>query len=80
MKGRAIAGFSQFTASHIGEFLSLTLDGKIIESAIIQSQINGPGVISGNLDRQQASALVSVLKYPPLPVALRISSESTFTR
>ena len=80
MKGEAIARFSQFTASHVYDYLTLTLDGKVIESAFIQSRINGPGAISGNLSRQQATALVSVLKYPPLPVAFQISSESTFTR
>jgi preprotein translocase subunit SecD len=80
MRGKAIARFSQFTASHVGEYLTLTLDGKVIASAVIVSQIDGPGAVSGNLAHQQVTALVSVLKYPPLPVAFQISSESTFTR
>ena len=78
MKGQAMARFSQFTASHIGDYLTLTLDDTVVESAVIQGQIAGPAVISGNFTRQQATALVSVLKYPSLPMAFHIGSESTF--
>ena len=43
-----------------------------------QNAINGPAQMSGNFTRQQAMALVSVLKYPPLPVVLHMSSETSF--
>jgi preprotein translocase subunit SecD len=79
MKGDAIARFATFTKNNIGNYLTLTLDGTVITSAVIESSISGPAVISGHFTRQRATALVSVLKYPPLPVALQISSESPFT-
>lgn len=78
MKGDAIGRFAQFTQQNIGNYLTVTLDNKVIESGLIASQINGPAVISGNFTHQQATAIVSVLKYPPLPVALQIGSESPF--
>jgi preprotein translocase subunit SecD len=78
MKGDAIGRFGTFTGTRVGDYLTITLDRIVIASVVIQSAITGPGVISGNFTRQQATALVSVLKYPPLPIAVRISSESTF--
>jgi preprotein translocase subunit SecD len=78
MKGPAIARFGAFTQQNIGTYLTLTLDLQVIQSAIIQSAINGPAQMTGNFTRQQATALVSVLKYPPLPVVLHISSEIPF--
>ena len=79
MKGDAIASFGTFTKNNMGHYLTLTLDRIVIFSSVIVSAINGPAVITGNFNQQQMTALVSVLKYPPLPVALQISSESTFT-
>ncbi len=78
MKGDAIASFSQFTASHIGDYLTLTLDKKVLLSTFILSRITGPVVITGNFTRQQAIAIASVLKYPSLLVALQIGSETPF--
>jgi preprotein translocase subunit SecD len=78
MQGPAIASFGTFTQQNIGTYLTLTLDLQVIQSAIIQSAINGPAQMTGNFSRQQALALVSVLKYPPLPVVLHISSETSF--
>ncbi len=71
MKGNAIARFGQFTARYVNYGLTMTLDGKVMSSANIQSAINGPFVIIGNFTQQQAQALVSVLKYAPLPFGLK---------
>ena len=70
--------FGAFTQQNIGTYLTLTLDLQVIQSAIIQGAINGPAQMTGNFSQQQALALVSVLKYPPLPVVLHISSETPF--
>lgn len=72
MKGDALKRFQRYTANNIGHSLTITLDGKVIESAIIQSSIAGPfEVFSADFTQQQASAIVSVLKYGPLPVELK---------
>lgn len=74
MKGNAISRFETFTASHTGYGLTITLDGKVMSSANIQSAINGPFVITGNYTEAQIQALISVLKYGPLPFALKVGS------
>ncbi len=78
MKGDAISRFGTFTASNVGQYLTVTIDRQVIESAVIQSAINGPGVITGNFTVQDAEVIVSELKFPSLPVALQIASVSSF--
>jgi preprotein translocase subunit SecD len=73
MQGDAIAGFGVFTADNIGQYLTITFDRKVIESAVIQSAITGPGVITGNFTEQQANAIVADLKAGSLPVALTVA-------
>ena len=70
MKGGAVQKFGSFTQNNIGNYLTVTLDRKVIESAVIQSAITGQGEISGNFTSDKANALVSVLRYGSLPVAL----------
>jgi len=70
MQGSAIASFAKFTASNIGEYLTITFDQKVIESAVIQSTIDGPAVLTGNFTQQQANAIVADLKAGSLTVAL----------
>jgi len=71
MKGDAVNRFQFYTANNIGNSLTITLDGKVLESGIIETSVAGPFEIPVNLTQQQASALVSVLKYGPLPVELK---------
>jgi len=78
MKGGARSRFGTFTGNNVGQFLTVTLDKTVLESAVIQSPITGPGVITGNFTPQQAAIIASVLKYPSLPVTLHIASESSF--
>jgi preprotein translocase subunit SecD len=76
-QGPAFGGLSDFTAKHIGDALTITLDRKVITSANIESQLPGSGQITGNFTLQEAQSLVSVLKYGALPLALVIDSEET---
>jgi preprotein translocase subunit SecD len=71
MKGDAINRFKIFTARSIGDYMTITLDRKVLSSPVIQSSISGPFAISGEFTQQQVKALVSVLTYGPLPVALK---------
>ncbi|MDQ2714210.1 MAG: hypothetical protein M3Z08_04815 [Chloroflexota bacterium] len=71
MQGNAIKGFQLYTAHNIGHFLVFTLDGKVVQSAIINSAISGSAVITSRFTQQQATAIVSALKYGPLPVTLK---------
>ncbi len=46
-EGTARAHFADYTRTHIGQYLTIALDNRIIESATIQSEINGEGQIVG---------------------------------
>ena len=74
-KGDAQKRFADYTAANIGNYLTITLDNKVIESATIQSQITGPGQISGSMTVAQANDLATLLKYGALPLPLTIVSE-----
>jgi preprotein translocase subunit SecD len=77
MKGDAISRFGTFTGSNVGQYLTVTLDGTVIESAVINNAITGPGVITGNFTTAEAQQVVTVLKYGALPIPLKIASEET---
>jgi hypothetical protein len=65
----AAGRFEQYTANNIGNVLTVTMDGKVIESAIIQDEIKGQLQLVGDFTQAQAEALASVFKYGPLPLA-----------
>jgi len=77
MKGSAIGSFGTFTSQNVGQYLTVTLDRTVIESAVIQSAITGQGVITGNFTLDQANQIVTVLRYGSLPISLTIASEQT---
>src|SRR2546429_4139797 len=77
MQGGAIAQFGAFTGKHIGDQLTITLDRKVSSSASINSQINGPGIITGQFTQAEAQSIVTVLQYGALPLSLQIASEET---
>ena len=69
-KGKAKADFANYTAKNIGNFLTITLDNKVINSAVIRSEIDGPGQISGIGNITAAQNLAALLKYGALPLPL----------
>ena len=75
MKGDAVGRFFTFTQKNVNQYLTVTLDRKVIESAVIQSAINGPGVITGKFTQTQASQIVTLLKYGALPISFSPVSE-----
>ena len=77
MKGAAVGKFFNFTQQNVGQYLTITLDRTVIQSAVIQSAINGQGTITGNFTQQDAQQTVTILKYGALPVSFKIVSEET---
>ena len=75
MKGAAKGKFSTYTATHIGNYLTVTLDKQVISSPRIDSQIPGNGQITGRFTLDQATQLVNVLKYGSLPITFTVQSE-----
>ena len=67
--------FSEYTSSHIGEYLAIVLDKEVISCPQIESRIpDGRGTISGKFTREEADALSVKLRYGALPVPLRVES------
>jgi preprotein translocase subunit SecD len=73
--GDAKTRFATYTRDHVQEYLVTTLDDRVINSAVIQSEIDGNGQITGIGSTQAAQDLASLLKYGALPLPLHIISE-----
>ena len=74
-QGNAKQQFADYTRNNIGKFLTITLDGTVIESATIQSEIDGNGQITGFSSIAAAQNVATQLKYGALPLPLKIGSE-----
>lgn len=76
--GDARSQFEQYTRDNIGKYLTITLDGVVIECAVIQSEIDGQGEISsGSMTQRKAQQLAAMMISDPLPVALSVASTQT---
>lgn len=75
MQGAAKDKFANYTQQNIGQYLTITLDGKVIESATIREQITGQGEISGSLTLAQAQNISALLRYGALPLPLTTAGE-----
>lgn len=71
-KGAAATEFAQYTGAHVGEYLTITVDNTVIESATIQSQISGLAEITGSKSLADAQALAVYLKSSALPLPARV--------
>jgi hypothetical protein len=75
-QGAAQDAFATYTANNIGNYLTITLDNKVIEAAVINSEITGSAEIAGgNMAPSEAQNLASLLKSRALAVPLRLISE-----
>lgn len=72
----AASKFGDYTASHVGQFLNVIVDKRVVNSATIQSRIDQSGEING-LDRTQVQDLVVVLKSGRLAVPLDVIETQT---
>jgi preprotein translocase subunit SecD len=67
------AVFSDYTTNHLKEYLSIVLDGTVIESPQVDSAItDGKGIIQGNFTADTANQLAIQLRYGALPVPLKV--------
>jgi preprotein translocase subunit SecD len=69
--------FSDFTGAHVGDYLAVVLDNKVMEVAVIKSQIGDTGVIEGRFTDQQAKDLALILNSGALPASIKYLQEST---
>lgn len=68
--------FSDITRENIGHRLAIVLDGELLSSPTINSEIGANGVITGQFSDKEAQDLASALNNP-LQVPVKIRSESS---
>jgi len=67
--------FSQYTASHVGQYLCIVLDKTVLSCPTIREPIpGGRGSISGAFSLEEARQLAIQLRYGALPMPLRVES------
>jgi preprotein translocase subunit SecD len=65
--------FAEHTGAHIGTYLAIVMDGKVISCPRIESAIpNGTGRITGDFPLEEARSIVIQLRYGALPVPLKV--------
>ncbi len=71
--GSARAAFAAYTRDHINQYLTIIVDNQVINSATIQSEIDGQGQITGLGSLAAAQNLATEMKYGALPLPLTIT-------
>ena len=69
--------FSNFTGSHINDYLAVVMDNKVMEVARIESEISDQGRITGSFTDQQARDLALILNSGALPAGIKYLEERT---
>lgn len=66
--------FKDFTSTHVGQYLGIVLDKKVISSPVIKVAITeGQGIIEGKFTRDSANTLAIQLRYGSLPLPIRVA-------
>ena len=77
IKPEAADRFAQYTGDNIDSYLSIAIDGRVIQTAVIRAQISTSGSISGSLTSIEARNVAIQLRYGALPVPLRVEQNLT---
>jgi preprotein translocase subunit SecD len=78
LKPEAAKVFSEYTASHVNQYLAIVLDKQVISAPVIKSAItDGQGVIEGGFSNESANALAVQLRYGSLPVPVKVVESRT---
>jgi preprotein translocase subunit SecD len=73
LKDTASKLFAEYTSNHVGDYLAIVLDNKVISAPSINSAITeGQGQISGNFTVDTANELMVQLKYGSLPIPFKV--------
>ncbi len=73
----AASKFGEYTGSHIGTFMAIVLDGKVMSAPRINARITDSGIIEGNFSIQEAEDLALVLRAGALPASITYLEERT---
>lgn len=72
-KGDAVQVFSDYTTTHVNQYLAIVLDGQIISAPRVSNPIpDGSGYISGAFTAEEANQLAITLRYGALPIPFKV--------
>jgi len=77
LKPESANRFAVYTESNLGKYLSIAVDGSVIQTASIQARISSKGQISGSFTAEEARAVAIQLRYGALPVPLTVIQNIT---
>ena len=78
LKPEAARVFSDYTSTHINQYLAIVLDKKVISAPVIKNAItDGQGIIEGGFSNESANALAVQLRYGSLPVPVKVVESRT---
>jgi preprotein translocase subunit SecD len=70
--------FSDYTSAHVGQYLAIVLDKKVLSAPVIKNAItDGQGIIEGGFTSESANALAIQLRYGSLPVPVKVVESRT---
>jgi preprotein translocase subunit SecD len=72
VKPEPAKAFAEATGAHVGSFLAIVLDGRVVSAPVINAKIGENGVIQGSFTAEQAEDLSIVLRSGPLPGRLTL--------
>jgi preprotein translocase subunit SecD len=72
LKPKARAAFEEFTRKHIGSYIAMVLDGRMLSCPLIKAAVPGKGVIFSDFDepggQERAKQLAVMINSGPLPL------------
>jgi preprotein translocase subunit SecD len=75
-KGKQI--FSDYTSSHVQQYLGIVLDKTVISAPVVNTPItDGSGIIQGSFTAEEANKLAVQLSYGALPVPVKVVESRT---
>jgi preprotein translocase subunit SecD len=78
LKSSGSTVFSDYTSSHVNQYLAIVLDKKVLSAPIIKNAITGgQGVIEGGFTSESANTLAVQLRYGSLPVPVKVVESQT---
>jgi len=70
--------FAQYTTTHVGQYLAIVLDKKVVSAPVINQAItDGSGQISGNFTQESAQTLAIQLRSGALPIPIKVVQSRT---
>lgn len=70
--------FADYTSAHVGQYLAIVLDKKVLSAPVIKNAItDGQGVIQGSFTLDAANGLANNLRYGSLPVPVKVVESQT---